>query len=140
MIRHELKALTFSIGCQTCFPNADYTLLPNPGQCLTLIHPNECNLTVRPRGSSNHHFFVMLRETPTRTLTTHPLISLSKSSHRNVLRRGPWDMSCTDIMCVANYKASKLFNYISSYQPKGSCVNVLRRRNSSLHLHKLSPP
>ena len=54
---------TIGIGCQTCIPIGAYSLLlnwPECGRCPTLINHNEWNLTVRRRGSSNHHIFVML--------------------------------------------------------------------------------
>ncbi len=54
----------FSIWCQNRISVGAYSLLPNPGlnfgRCPTLIHPNEWNITVRCRGSSNNHICVML--------------------------------------------------------------------------------
>ena len=53
--------------------------MPKYGRCPTLIHPNEGNLKVRRRGSSNHLIFVMLwedsnhlsPELPASTITTN---------------------------------------------------------------------
>ena len=50
-----------------------YLTLAECGRCSTLIHPNEWNLTVRRKGSSNHHIFVSRLEPSTpRTASEHP--------------------------------------------------------------------
>ena len=74
-----------ALDVRPAFPSElTYFYLTLAARCLTLIHCNEGNLTVRRRGSSNHDIFVMLwvnsnhlvPELQVSTLTTHPLNSL----------------------------------------------------------------
>ena len=54
---HELHALTSELDVRPTFPFLRY---PGMSVAGSLIHYNECTLTVRCRGSSNLHIFVML--------------------------------------------------------------------------------